>query len=120
MDEEEFDSLMQSSSFTTRDATLLDAKLRRCTMLGLALWGRTLDDLKRQLVAPHPEIPIGVDVADVRELHQYLQNIPDTFRNQLSGSAIFSGTVSIGTQLFSAWEARCEVVRRALEYLENR
>jgi len=120
MDEEEFDSLIQAGSFTTRDATLLDAKLRRRTMLGLALWGRTLDDLKRQLIASHPEIPEGVDVAELRELHQHLQNIPDTLKNRLSGSAIFSATVSIGTQRFSAWEARCEVVRRALEYLESR
>ena len=85
MDEEEFDSLIQAESFTTRDATLLDAKLRRRTMLGLALWGRTLDELKRQLVAPHPEIPVGVDVAELRELHQYLQNIPDTLSKRLSG-----------------------------------
>jgi hypothetical protein len=121
VDEEEFDSLMQSSSFTAREATLLDAKLRRRSMLALALCGRTVDDLKRQLTAPHPEIPVGVEIADVRELHLHLQSIPfETLKNRLRDLAIPSGTVYIGTELFTVWEARCEVVRRALEYLENR
>lgn len=75
MDDEEFDSLLQSRSFTTRDAARADAQLRRRAMLGNALWGRTLDDLKRQLVAPHPEIPAGFDVKEIRELYRWLQNV---------------------------------------------
>lgn len=54
MDEEEFDSLMGSRAFGTADALRADARLRRCATLGAALWGRTSDDLQRQLLAPYP------------------------------------------------------------------
>lgn len=65
MDEEELDSLVRS--FTTWDAAQADKQLRRRAMLGIALWGRTLDDLKRQLMLPRPEIPAGIDVKEIRD-----------------------------------------------------
>lgn len=120
MDEEEFDSLVRSRSFTTWDAAQTDAQLRRRAMLGIALWGRTLDDLKRQLIAPRPEIPAGFDVKEIQELYRWLQNVSGPAINRLNNSLLFSQTIYIGTQRFAAWEARCEIVRRALEYLENR
>jgi len=60
MDEEEFDSLMPSRPFGTEDAMRADARLRRCTAPGMALWGMTLEDLHRQLLAPSSEIPSGL------------------------------------------------------------
>jgi len=121
VDEQEFDSLFQTGPFTTKDATKSDAQLRRRTMLGIALWGRTLEDLKRQLLAPHPEIPVGFDVTDLRELHQSLQNISGDFSNPrhawLTRLPAFSQTISVGTGRYTAWEARCEIVCRAIEYL---
>ena len=63
MDEQEFDSLFPA------------ARLRRCGTLGLALWGRTSDDLRRQLRAPYPEIPSGFDLEDFRELQRFAQLI---------------------------------------------
>ena len=123
MDEEEFDLLLQSRSFTTKDATLADAQLRRRTTLAIALWGRTVEDLERQLLAPSPEIPSGFDLADFQELRRSLRSISDGFSNPrhawLTRLPAFSKTISIGAKRFNAWEARCEVVRRAIEYLEN-
>ena len=60
MDEEEFDSLMQSRPFGRQVAMRADVQLRRRMTLGIALWGRTLDDLQRQLLAP--SIPAARDV----------------------------------------------------------
>jgi len=68
MDEEEFDALRRWRPFGTEDAMRLfnrdssDIELRM--RLGAALWGRTSEDLRRQLLAPHPEIPPGFDLAD--------------------------------------------------------
>jgi hypothetical protein len=59
MDEEEFDLLIGGRPFGTADATLMDAQARRCTALGIALWGSTPAGPQRQLLAPHPEIPAG-------------------------------------------------------------
>jgi len=123
MDEEEFDSFMPSRPFGTEDAMRADARLRRCTTLGMALWGRTLEDLQRQLLAPFPEIPLGFDLADLRELQRSAHQISACFRDPrskwLSRFASFSPAISVGTQRFTMWEARSEIVRRALEYLER-
>jgi hypothetical protein len=61
MGEQEFDSLFPPRPFGTAEAMRVEARLRRCGTLGLALWGRTSDDLRRQLLAPYPEIPSGFD-----------------------------------------------------------
>jgi hypothetical protein len=51
MDEEEFDSLIQSRPFGREDAMRADDQLRRRMTLALAPWGWTLDDLQRQPLA---------------------------------------------------------------------
>jgi hypothetical protein len=48
MDEEKFDSLMQSRPFGRGDAMRADVQLRRRMTLAIARWGRTLDDPQRQ------------------------------------------------------------------------
>ena len=124
MDEEEFDSLANWRPFETADVARSEAQARRGTTLGIALWGRTSADLQRQLLAPCPEIPPGYDLEDFRALHRMANTIATKLRdprNSLSSyvarsaSAIFAGGQSI-----TEWEARCEVVRRAIEYLERR
>jgi len=75
MDEQEFDSLFPARPFGTVEAVRAEARLRRCGTLGLALWGRTSDDLRRQLRAPYPEIPAGFDLEDFRELQRFAQLI---------------------------------------------
>jgi hypothetical protein len=125
MNEEEFDSLMQGRPFGAEDALRADAQLRHIFTLGAALWGRTPGNLQRQLLAPHPEIPSGIGLSDLRELLRSVEVMLAAFhdeRNALASIAVAlsSPTISIGTLQFTAWEARCEIVRRAIKYLEMR
>jgi hypothetical protein len=128
MDEREFDSLLQSRPFKKEDAMRADARLRRSTLLGTALWGRASDDLHRQLIAPYPEIPSGFDLADFRELQRSAQELSSLdlghprfawFRDWAGTHQVTARVISVGTQQFTFWEARWEVVRRAIEFLEN-
>lgn len=123
MTEEEFDSSMTLRSFRREDATRAEAEAARCTTVGVALWGRTADDLQRQLIAPHPEIPAGCDLADLRMLQSHVQRISAALTNPrntwLSSFALASLNILVGAQRFTAWEARSEIVRRAIDYLEN-
>jgi hypothetical protein len=119
LDEKEFDSLMQSRSFEGKDAIQVDVQLRRSITLAIALWGRTLDDLQRRILAPSPEIPSGFDLADFRELQLRVQAISASFSEPQFVSLFSSQTIFVGAQRFTAWEARCEIVRRAIEYLEK-
>ena len=129
MDEEEFDSLIKWRPFGTEDIARWESQRRHdatlAMTLGLALWGRTPADLQRQLAAPHPEIPSGYHLDDFRKLLQWtaqmtsavsaLQGLRGLPASMLSNPAVF-----VGTQAFTAWEAKCEIVRRAIEYLEKR
>ena len=125
MDEQEFDSLMGSRPFVREDAMRADVQLRRRVTLGIALLGKTLDDLQRQLIGPSPAIPPGFELADFRELqrsaHEISACLSDPRFASLSHSHLgfSSQTISVGIQRFTAWEARCEIVRRAIEYLEK-
>lgn len=129
MDEQEFDALFQRS-FGREDFQRADAQWGRCATLSSALFGRTPEDLRRQLVAPHPEIPSGFTLADFRDLERQVQTISGLV---LSGSSnprmawlspwltqCASSTITVGGQHYTVWEARCKIVRRAIEYLENR
>ena len=129
MDEEEFDSLMKSRPFGTEDAVTWESQLRRnirlSMTLGSTLWGRTSGDLQRQLLAPHPEIPSGFDLADFRELLQWTAQMTTAVlaaqrMRGFSPSALSSPTVFVGARGFTTWEAKCEIVCRAIEYLEER
>ncbi|HEY3768123.1 MAG TPA: hypothetical protein VGN44_05580 [Candidatus Angelobacter sp.] len=125
MKEEDFDALMKGRSFGTEDATRVDAQLRRIFTLGAVLWGRTSDDLQRQLLAPHPDIPLGIGLSDLRELLRNVELMLAAFHDEKGALAsisiaLSSPTITIGTQQFTAWEARCEIVRRAIQYLETR
>jgi len=126
MDEQEFDSLMQTRPFGRDEAMQADLQLRRGVTLAIALWGGTPDDLQRQLLAPSPEIPSGFDLTDLRELQRSAEKISarmsdlsDPRYAWLSRLAFSYQTIFVGAQRFTAWEARCEIVRRAIEYLEN-
>jgi hypothetical protein len=129
MDEEEFDAFMKSRPFGTEDAMRWDAQIRGDFGLGMtlgsALWGRTSDDLQRQLLAPHPEIPPGFGLADFRKLLQWTAQMTSAVLaakrlRGLSPAVLSPPTVFVGTQGFTMWEARREIVRRAIDYLEKR
>lgn len=124
MDEQEFDALFPWRPFRTKDAIEEDARWRRGATLGALLFGRTPDDLRRQLVASHPEIPPGYDLADFHNLERQLNMVSNALSNvRITGLSplafMSSATIVVGTERFSLWEARCEVVRRAIHYLEN-
>ena len=84
MDEQEFDSLF-SVPFGTEDAMRIFARGGRYATLGTALGGKTVDDLERKLLAPHPEIPFGFDLADLQELQRMAQRILLYLSNPQSG-----------------------------------
>jgi hypothetical protein len=90
MKEEEFDSLMQGRSFGTADAMRADTQLRRMGTLGAALWGRTPDDLQRQLMATHPEIPPGIGLTDLRELLRSVEAMLAAFYDEKNALASIS------------------------------
>jgi hypothetical protein len=118
MTEEEFESSMGLVPFGTEDAARAEAQVHRCMSLEIALWGRTAQDLQRQLLALHPEIPPDFDLEELRRLHRTTLAISVAKwlpRTILSGPIVFAGERS-----FTTWEARCEIVRRAIEHLESR
>jgi hypothetical protein len=128
MDEGEFDALTRFRPFGVADARRAEAQAHRCTALGMALWGKGPDDLQHQLLASHPEIPAGFDLDDFRELENSLRIIAvrlgDPRQAWLSNVPAFrvlcSPVITVGTERMTALEARCEIVRRAIEYLEGR
>ena len=123
MDEEEFDALMPARPFGHEDFLRTEAAARRQNALGIALWGRIAAGLERQLLRPVPEIPSGFEVADFHELLRntlkFAAMANDPRFAQLARSFLASSTVVIGTERFTAWEARCAILRRAIEYLET-
>ena len=124
MDEEEFDFLMPFRRFGTAEATRLETRLRRCATLAVALWGRTPEDLRRRLLVLSPEIPAGFDLEDFRELQRSAQLISSVLGDpRYAWMPPLSGTpanIVVGSQRFTMWEARFEILQRAIEYLEGR
>jgi hypothetical protein len=129
MDEEEFDAFMVLRPFGTEDAMRWDVQVRGdvglSITLGSALWGKTSDDLQRQLLAPHPDIPPGFGLADFRKLLQWTAQMTSAVLlfqrlRGLSPAVLPSPTVFVGTQGFTVGEARHEIVCRAIDHLEKR
>jgi hypothetical protein len=128
MDEQEFDSLFSSRPFGTGDAVRLDARLRRSATLASLLWGRTPHDLQRRRLAPNPGIPPGYTLADFRALREHAHRISNVMTSErfagLKGYSraheFTSPVIFVGTQRLTLWETRFELIRRAIEFLENR
>lgn len=129
MTEDEFDALMRARSFGTKDAIRAEDRLHRgmtlLTTLGRALWGTDESDAQHQLLRSLPEIPAGFDLTDFQEL----QRIAVLMASESAGTlkalglshlAPWSRTIVAGTQKLTLWEARCEIVRRAIDYMEER
>jgi hypothetical protein len=116
MDEDEFDALIHLRPFGTEDAKRAELLYRRGLALAATLWGKTADDLRRQLLTHPPEIPSGFDLADYREVQRTTEQIWAA----MSGAGLEFEAIVVGTKRYTEWEARCEIIRRAIEYLENR
>ncbi len=128
MTEDEFDSLMRSRSYGTQDATNAEAQILHgmtlLSTLGVALWGKTDGDLQHQLRRPHPEIPPGFDVSDFRKLLRVCAQVVSADAVSATQAGLghlvpWSRTIVVGSESFTVLEARCEIVRRAIDYLEN-
>lgn len=128
MNEEEFDALVKSRPFGTADVAHWEAEQRADTSLvmtlGVALWGKTSEDANLQLLASHPEIPIGYDLPAFRRLLQWTAQMASAVltlqrMGYVPPSTLSSPTVFVGSQRLNLWEARREIVRRAIDYLEN-
>ena len=120
---EEFDSLMPNRPFRSEDLRQAEADAGRFTTLALALWGRTRADLASRLDAP-PQIPPGCTLADLRRIQQYIQRLSaeagkphNAWLAPLTLSAL--GMIAGSPQVSEGLQARLEVLRRAMEYLEN-
>jgi hypothetical protein len=124
MTEEDFDPSLNWLPFGTQEAMEAEARFGRVAALAIALWGRTRDHLERQLLSRYPEVPSGFDLADFQKLHQSAQRMSTALRDPKSAwfslnSRNSAPAILVGTQRFTAWEARCEIARRAIEYLEK-
>jgi len=124
MDEDGLGWMGKLPRFGTADAAKLEIRLGRCASLGQALWGKTTEDLRRQLENSHPEIPRGFDLADfqvlLRETSRFASMNPDDPRNAWARPMLrFAESIRMGGQRFTEWEARAEIVRRAIAYLQN-
>ncbi len=89
----------------------------------MALWGRTPDDLARQLAVACPEIPAGCTIADLQRLQSYIQKLAaaaskpqNSWMNPLTLSSL--GMIA-GSQASAGLEDRLEVLRRAIDHLEK-
>lgn len=114
MDEDEFDSAIRARPYRLEDAMLAEARSRRIATLGVALWGTSSADLQRQLLAKYPVIPSGYELADFHALLRTAQTVAGHPWGRLSA------TIFVGAQEFTQWEARCEIVRRAIDCLDSR
>ncbi len=85
--------------------------------LSARLWG-DIGRTTRQLLADSPEIPNGLDLSELRTLERMLVYFGGTWP---ATPGIPKGSVIvIGGHSFTIHEARCEIVRRAIEFLERR
>ena len=117
------DRLGKLRPFGTTDATQWSARFSRSASLAQALWGRTAEDLREQLQKPHPDIPLGFDLADFQELLKHTSKVAsvnvDDPRNAWI-RPLLARSISVGTQRLTEWDARVEIIRRSIEYLEGR
>ncbi len=104
----------------------MDARMRRSATLAVALWGKAIDDLQCQLLSPYPKILAGFNLVDLRELQRIARQASSinlshprfAWLRHLAHAHEFT-VISAGTQRFTLWAARCEVVDRAIAFLEH-
>jgi hypothetical protein len=124
MDEEELDASLRLRPFGTAEVKRMEARLRRRAALAIALWGRTTVDLQRQLLPRYPQLPSGFELPDYRDLYIYARQLVHVMITSrpawLQSFGRSTHVVFAGGERFSEWEARCEIVRRAIEFLESR
>ena len=124
MDKDELGWISKLQPFGTAEAAEWNAQLGRCDLLGKALWGRNTEDLRHQLQKSHPDVPPGFDLADfqflLRESFRLASlDLDDPKNAWIRPKLVHAGTVRVGSQQLTEWEARAEIVRRAIDYLKK-
>jgi hypothetical protein len=124
MDEEEFDSMRNWAPWGTANFRRTEVQQRRVATLSAAVFGRSNDYLQRQLLAGHPEAPEGFDLDDYRELQRHMGLLEAVMNGGRHLKVLrvlpdFWQPIVIGTQSYTAWEARREIVRRIIEFLKG-
>jgi hypothetical protein len=121
MDEQEFDAWAGSRPFGTQHVK----QFERVMALAGLLWGAGPDHVQRQLLAPHPEIPAGYGLDDFRSLQRHSESLLSALQRKPLGPQwgffrFFMDTrILVGSQSFTYQEACYEIVRRAIDFLEN-
>jgi hypothetical protein len=121
MDDQEFDAWQGLRPFRTSDMK----QFERVAALAGKLWGAGIECMRRQLLAPHPEIPEGFDLADFRVLQRQSEMMLVALERKPPGlqwgSLRFTmdTKIQVGSHSFTYPEACCEIVRRAIDFLEN-
>lgn len=92
-------------------------EFQRTTALGAQLWGSgKIENLKRQLELPSPEIPLGVGKQELLALQKHASMmLADNHRWRPELNAV----ITVGSGQFTVAEAMYEIVRRALAALGN-
>lgn len=112
MDEHDFFAQHPMRPWTYSDFQRESGALARAVPLSAELWGHP-ETMRRQLSAAFPEIPAGLGLPELRVLERlthlglrYSDRAPKAF-------------VWIGGRSLTLWEARYEIVRRAIDFLER-
>lgn len=118
MTDRESDWLLQLQPYGTKEAM----RAQRWMVLALALFGTSIDALQRQLLVPSPELPSGFALSDFQELRRHLQSALVSANNPRKAWVYPwpPPTLVVGSQRLTVLEACCEIVQRAIEYLEDR
>lgn len=113
MNEHEFFAQHPMRPWTHSDFQREGGALARALPLSAELWGDP-ETLRRGLLAAFPEIPVGLGLPELRVLER-LARLGLRF-----GDRRAEPMVIINGRSFTVWEARYEIVRRAIEFLERR
>ncbi len=115
MDEDEFFAQHPMRPWTSSDFQRESGALARALPLRAELWGDP-ETLRRRLLAAFPEIPAGLGLPELRVLER-LARLGLRFGDRRMGPMVI---ININGRSFTVWEARYEIVRRAIEFLERR
>ncbi len=118
MDEDEFFAQYPMPPWTYSDFQRESGALARALPLSAELWGDP-ETLRRRLLAAFPEVPAGLGLPELRVLER-LARLGLRFGDRRAAQRIPKGSmVIINGRPFTLWEARYEIVRRAIEFLEG-
>jgi hypothetical protein len=81
------------------------------------LWG-DVGRMTRQLLADYPEIPTGLGLPELRTLERMLVYFGGSW--PATPGIPKDSVIIVGSLSYTVWQARCEIVRRAIEFLEHR